>query len=1045
MLDAKPNDAVTAAQVADLLRQAELTDDALALYRKAAALAPANPQYREYIGEYLHNLKRADEAKAEWAKIADGANRSSKTLARLSEVLAGFGYLKDALPPLTEAVGLEPDSFDLRLKLASLNHRLEKYDDAETQLAAAAKLAEKDEEKDAVLDARVKNDQAANRVAQRVETMQRELAAAPQPSAPAWSVLARYLEADGKLPEAVRAADKAIEIDPRSVPAWTLAARLRESAGSLGDAAAALMRLAEIDRRNRIEHLTGVARLEARLGRVEPALKAGRDLLAAAPGNPDSYEFFAQLCFGLGKPEEGLDALRRAVRLDPNDTKIALALAGTLAEQYRTDEAIEMYWRAFDKSEDLDGKIGTVSKLTELYLQRNQLDRLFTRLQHQEREAASPGAVQTKSRDVAICMAQAYASSGDLGSARAELERLLATDTRDTRLLQQLSKLAEEEGDLETAARYQKQQNELAPSDDGASRLAQLYARSGELEEAEGVWSKMASGKSDRHRIFSAMDSLLSQKKAGPVTEIADALVRKDSHDWESIYRLAISLVEAGKPDLAAERFGALLELANSGRRAECSMSRARSKDPKLNAASTLPSAMRQTTGHPIEQRLAQVLQIRRATNLDGRLVLASRALPTVWAPSDFGQARMASLAWLVALAEKKGKARGEEMIARFRKAGEKSPAEPRALWDWFYLSLLRYDNAGIVAAGKRLSQGAPNDPLALWAYLYSLGGRERTAGQRIVTGLSSGSNQVKDTTRPLPAAELDHALVCYRALRARRPELAETQILQIVFTELKRAKRIEEEEKLYRESIAGATRIGQLAGVFGLAAEKGDVENLLLLCDRFERLQSGRGGQPYYYTGSFYFAGPANALSQCMTARADAKAHDDVLKILDHELTAARKRLERQTPGSARARGGGSVGTTLIQTSSGALIRQTQAGFPTPNEYLDASAIQVLRTRVRPVQARRLDERPGESLSPPGGRGQDRGRCELPEDGAGEQRCGGMMKRKMRPPRSPRLPRYQSRSRTCGWTWRSCSSSRGTGPRRCRPLNRCSRSTTHG
>ena len=129
MLDAKPNDAVTAAQVADLLRQAELTDDALALYRKAASLAPANPQYREYIGEYLHNLKRADEAKAEWAKIADGANRSSKTLARLSEVLAGFGYLKDALTPLVEAVALEPDSFDLRLKLASLNHRLEKYDD----------------------------------------------------------------------------------------------------------------------------------------------------------------------------------------------------------------------------------------------------------------------------------------------------------------------------------------------------------------------------------------------------------------------------------------------------------------------------------------------------------------------------------------------------------------------------------------------------------------------------------------------------------------------------------------------------------------------------------------------------------------------------------------------------------------------------------------------------------------------------------------------------------------------------------------------------
>ena len=240
MLDAKPNDPVTTAQVADLLRQAEMTEDALELYRKAAALAPANPQYHEYIGEYLHNLKRPDEARSDWAKIAEGPNRNSKTLARLSEVLSGFGYLKEALPPLIEAVGLEPDSLDLHLRLARLNHRLEKYDDAEAQLAAAGKLAEKDDEQDAVLDARVKNDQAANRLAQRIATMQRDLAAAPQSPASAWIVLARYLEADGKLPEAVRAADKAIEIDPRSVPAWTLAARLRESAGSLGDAAAAL-------------------------------------------------------------------------------------------------------------------------------------------------------------------------------------------------------------------------------------------------------------------------------------------------------------------------------------------------------------------------------------------------------------------------------------------------------------------------------------------------------------------------------------------------------------------------------------------------------------------------------------------------------------------------------------------------------------------------------------------------------------------------------------------------------------------------------------
>ena len=89
-----------------------------------------------------------------------------------------------------------------------------------------------------------------------------------------------------------------------------------------------------------------------------------------------------------------------------------------------------------------------------------------------------------------MCLAQAYASSGDMGAARSELERLLAADGRDTQILQQLSKLTEEEGDVDNAARYQKQLVDLAPSDEGVSRLGQLYARSGNLDEAQGVWSK---------------------------------------------------------------------------------------------------------------------------------------------------------------------------------------------------------------------------------------------------------------------------------------------------------------------------------------------------------------------------------------------------------------------------------------------------------------------------------------------------------------------------------------------------------------------------
>jgi tetratricopeptide (TPR) repeat protein len=59
----KGANAVTA-QVADLVRSAGMTDEAIALYKRAVELAPDAAQYREYLGEYYHSLKRSAEALA---------------------------------------------------------------------------------------------------------------------------------------------------------------------------------------------------------------------------------------------------------------------------------------------------------------------------------------------------------------------------------------------------------------------------------------------------------------------------------------------------------------------------------------------------------------------------------------------------------------------------------------------------------------------------------------------------------------------------------------------------------------------------------------------------------------------------------------------------------------------------------------------------------------------------------------------------------------------------------------------------------------------
>ena len=100
--------------------------------------------------------------------------------------------------------------------------------------------------------------------------------------------------------------------------------------------------------------------------------------------------------------------------------------------------------------------------------------------------------------------------------------------------------------------------------------------------------------------------------------------------------------------------------------------------------------------------------------------------------------------------------------------------------------------------------------------------------------------------------------MACYQAPGPRGSELAQAQVLQNVSDELKRAKRTEDENgSMRRGRPVAAVRAGRRR--FTLAACRGDAEGLCQLLDRYERLQSGRT-MSYYYTGSYYFAGPGPA-----------------------------------------------------------------------------------------------------------------------------------------------------------------------------------------
>ena len=115
------------------------------------------------------------------------------------------------------------------------------------------------------------------------------------------------------------------------------------------------------------------------------------------------------------------------------------------------------------------------------------------------------------------------------------------------------------------------------------------------------------------------------------------------------------------------------------------------------------------------------------------------------------------------------------------------------------------------------------------------------------------------------------------------------------VMAELKRAGSDQESDALYREEVASAVDAGSIATAAQLAAERGDVEGLLKLFDAYERLERNRPArttsQGYVFSSrpAYVVSSPATSMAQVMHLRADAKAHGDILRLLDRYLASLR------------------------------------------------------------------------------------------------------------------------------------------------------------
>lgn len=195
LVDNRSDDPVTISTYADLLRSVDLEDKAIEQYEKAIELAANEPQYREYLGEYLHQLKRTDEAIKVWQDLAAGERRTRGNLVRLSEVFGAFGYDERALATMAEACELDP-GFAEFARYAELLRLAGKHEEALAQLDLAEPLAEDRELLDLVINERIANYSELGTLDEKIANQEELVAGDAKEDPAAWRLLALMREAN---------------------------------------------------------------------------------------------------------------------------------------------------------------------------------------------------------------------------------------------------------------------------------------------------------------------------------------------------------------------------------------------------------------------------------------------------------------------------------------------------------------------------------------------------------------------------------------------------------------------------------------------------------------------------------------------------------------------------------------------------------------------------------------------------------------------------------------------------------------------------------
>jgi tetratricopeptide (TPR) repeat protein len=417
--EVRPDDPLASYYLGQALVLVGQPDAAAEAFERAIARKPARADLLEVyqaLGRVHQRAHHNDKALAVWTRLEKQFPDDLRVQEQIATALAEESDPAQALPryealakKTTDAyrkIQFRMDAADLKVRLGKQAEALKDFESLLSQLNPDGWLYR--EVRRRIEEVFLKNDDQAG-----LATYYEKWVNTNPEDVDAMSRLGRTLALQGRAAESRAWFEKAVKLAPsRRELRLALVEQLVQDK-KIAEAAAQYEALAKADPGNP-DTLRDWGRILLRdeskpeADRKKAAAAVWNKLVQARPKDAATAVQVADLLRQAEMPEEAIALYKKAIALAPDSAQY---------REYLTEEAIAMLWRGFDKSPDLESRLGIVARLTNLYMQQNQFDRLITRLERAGREA-------DRQRETTICRATAYSTSGDYGTRVFHLRRL---------------------------------------------------------------------------------------------------------------------------------------------------------------------------------------------------------------------------------------------------------------------------------------------------------------------------------------------------------------------------------------------------------------------------------------------------------------------------------------------------------------------------------------------------------------------------------------------------------------------------------------------